>query len=298
MIEITLNDNSFGHQTYLTPYLNSKKIIWKRDGVRRKLNVYTDNLIKKTHIDIPKDDNYNICVLLEPYTNPPWTDVYDYIRTDFEKFDLIITHNLQLLGDLIESRPDKFHYSTKCLTTSWLSEEHIGLHEKTKNISMAFSYKNFSEGHRIRHLIYEKYKNENIIDFYGSGVENFSGEFRNAMVDYKYTICCENSLQKGFNSEKLNDCFLTGSIPIYWGSRLIDKNYNEESVFYFSPNIDKVDFNFDESFSNLDIIIQSILKNDNYYSHNNSIKQNYEYTLDKLNSEDNLYDILKEKNFI
>ena len=147
-----------------------------------------DNLIKKTHIDIPKDDNYNICVLLEPYTNPPWTDVYDYIRTDFEKFDLIITHNLQLLGDLIESRPDKFHYSTKCLTTSWLSEEHIGLHEKTKNISMAFSHKNFSEGHRIRHLIYEKYKNENIIDFYGSGVDNFSGEFRNAMIDYKYTI--------------------------------------------------------------------------------------------------------------
>lgn len=298
MNEITLNDNSFGHQKYLTPFLDSKKIVWKRDNVRRKLNVYTDNLIKSTHIDNPKDDNYNICLLLEPYTNPPWTDVYDYIRTDFEKFDLIITHNLQLLGDLIESRPDKFYYSTKCLTTSWLSKEHIGLHKKTKNISMAFSFKNFSEGHRIRHLIYEKYKDTNIIDFYGSGVENFSGEFRDSMIDYKYTICCENSLQKGFNSEKLNDCFLTGSIPIYWGSILMDKNYNEKSVFYFSPNVNKVDFNFDESLSNLDNVIQSLWLNDNYDSLNESIKQNYEYTLSKLNSEDNLYDILKEKNFI
>ena len=49
---------------------------------------------------------------------------------------------------------------------------------------------------------------------------------------------------------------------------------------------------------NLDNIIQSILLNDNYDSYYESIKQNYEYTLSKLNSEDNLFDILKEKNFI
>jgi hypothetical protein len=78
----------------------------------------------------------------------------------------------------------------------------------------------------------------------------------------------------------------------------MDKNYDEKSVFYFSPNVNKVDFNFDESLSNLDNIIQSILLNDNYDSYYESIKQNYEYTLSKLNSEDNLFDILKEKNFI
>jgi hypothetical protein len=78
----------------------------------------------------------------------------------------------------------------------------------------------------------------------------------------------------------------------------MDKNYDEKSVFYFSPNVNKVDFNFDESLSNLDNIIQSILLNDNYDSLYESIKQNYEYTLSKLNSEDNLFDILKEKNFI
>ena len=69
MIEITLTDSNFPHQEYLTPYMKSDKIIWKRDGIRRKINVYTDNLIKTTHVDVPQDGNFNVCVLLEPLTN-------------------------------------------------------------------------------------------------------------------------------------------------------------------------------------------------------------------------------------
>lgn len=298
MIEISLIDSNFPHQEYLTPYLNSNKIIWKRDGIRRKINVYTDNFIKNSVIEIPKDGNINICLLLEPLTNPPWTDIYDYIKTDFEKFDLIITHNLDELGDLIKNRPDKFYYSTKCITTSWLKKEMIGLHKKTKMISMPISSKNFSEGHRIRHVIYEKYKNENIIDFYGDGLENFTGEFRDCFIDYKYVIICENTLEKGFNSEKLNDALLSGCIPIYWGSDIYDNNYDLKSIFKFSPEKKKVDFEFDESLSNLDILLKQIIHEDPYYDLINSITHNYNYSSQKSQSENNLFEILQEKGFI
>jgi hypothetical protein len=298
MIEITLIDSNFPHQEYLTPYLRSKKIVWKRDNVRRKINVYTDNFIKKQIIDIPNDGNYNVCVLLEPLTNPPWTDIYDYIRTDYEKFDLIITHNLFKLEDLIQERNDKFYYSTKCITTSWIGEKQIGLHKKNKMISMPFSYKNFSEGHRIRHVIYEKYKNTDIIDFYGSGIDGYQGDFRECFIDYKYSICCENTLQKGFNSEKFNDCLLTGTIPIYWGSEIIDTKINKTSIFPFSPNKEKVDFDFEESIKNLDNIITYLLKEDPYNSLYDSIKQNYDYTINTLQSEDNIYSILEERKLI
>lgn len=298
MIEITLTDSNFPHQKCLTPYINSKKIEWKRDGVRRKINVYTDNFIKNTHVDIPEDNNFNICLLLEPYTNPPWTDIYDYIQTDFEKFDLIITHNLDKLGHLIESRPDKFVYSTKCITTTWLDESFIGLNSKSKMISMPFSYKNFSEGHRIRHVIYEKYKDSGIIDFYGDGVPNFSGEFRNCFLDYKYVIICENTLQKGFNSEKFNDATLTGCIPIYWGSKVEDEKYDQNSIFYFSPNKNKIDFDFSESLENLDSLINKIIESDPYDSLIDSIRNNYTHSLSEMNSEDNLYNILQEKKFL
>lgn len=299
MLEITLYDSNFPHQQYLTPYIDSNKIIWKRDQVRRKINVYTDNFIKQNYCDIPQDGNKNVCLLLEPYTNPAWTDIYDYIVNDFEKFDLIITHNLDKLGDLIQSRSDKFYYSTKCITTSWLSMDMIKPYKKTKLISMLFSYKNFSEGHRIRHIIYEKYKDDSEISFYGTGVPGFSGEFRECFGSYKYTIVCENTLQKGFNSEKINDAFLTMCIPIYWGSKIHDSNYKTDSIFYFAPeNINTINFNFDESIILLDNIITYIKNNDPYYSLIDNIEHNFNYTYNNLQSENNLYKILIEKQII
>lgn len=299
MIEITLTDSNFGHQEFLTPFMKSDKILWKRDNIRRNINVYTDNFIKESICTIPKDENINICLLLEPLTNPPWTDIYEYIRTDFEKFDLIITHNLQSLGDLIEKRPDKFVYSTKCITSSWICPEMIGLHKKTRNISLPFSDKSFSEGHRLRHIIYEKYKNLDIIDFHGTGVPNYTGEFRDSYTLYKYVIICENTLQKGFNSEKVNDAFLTGCIPLYWGSRFIDTNYNNDSIFYFSPyNVEKINFDFDESLHNLQLLIDYIISQDPYSSLLYSIENNFKYTLSNYQSENNIYKILTEKKYI
>lgn len=298
MLEVSLIDSNFNHQEYLTPFLKSNKITWKRDSIRRKINVYTDNFIKSSIIDIPQDGNINICLLLEPYTNPPWTDIYQYIQTDFEKFDLVITHNQQHLGHLIESRPDKFYYSTKCITSSWLSDSHIGIKNKYKNISMPLSSKNFSEGHRLRHVIYEKYKTSGIIDFFGTGVPDYYGDFRDSYTQYKYIIICENTLQKGFNSEKLNDAFLTGAVPIYWGCKLSDNNYNEKSLFYFAPNnVDQINFDFTESLSLLEEQLKYIIKFDPYYTLIDNIEHNQKHALSTLQSENNLYSILLSRGY-
>lgn len=298
MLEITLYDSNFLHQEYLTPYLKSNKIIWKRDNIRRNINIYTDNFIKKSIIDIPTDDNLNICVLLEPLTNPPWTDIYDYIQTDYEKFDLIITHNIDQLGYLISQKPEKFIYSTVCNTSSWLDSTMIGNHKKNKMISMPFSWKTFSEGHQLRHAIYNHFKGGYKIDFYGSGVPNFSGEFRECFIEYKYTVVCENTLQKGFNSDRLRDAILTKTIPIYWGPKIYGDILDEESIFYFSPNKDRIDFDFSESLSNLEKIVDYVYENDPYNSHKESIESNFNNILPMKQSEDNIYNILLERGFI
>lgn len=298
MIDITLYDSNFPHQIFLTPFLNSKKINWKRDGHRRSINVYTDNFIKKSVIDIPNDGNINICILLEPLTNPPWTDIYEYIQTDFEKFHMVITHNLDQLNDLIIERPDKFYYSTKCITTTWLDENMIKIHDKSKMVSMPLSFKNFSEGHRIRHIIFDYYKGSNKIDFYGSGIPNYDEEFRECFFDYKYVIICENTLQNGFNSEKLNDALLTGTIPIYWGSRINDNNYDANSIYYFSPKTNIINFQFQESLLNLERILDFIYNEDPYDSLLDSINKNFIYSNSLKQSEDNIYDILIKKGFL
>ena len=43
------------------------------------------------------------------------------------------------------------------------------------------------------------------------------------LKQYKFTICYENLAQEGFYSEKIIHCFLSGSIPIYYGPKDINK---------------------------------------------------------------------------
>jgi hypothetical protein len=299
MLEITLHDSNFSHQEYVSPYLESNKVTWKRDNIRRKINVYTDNFIKKSIINIPNDGNKNICLLLEPLTNPPWTDVYDYIRTDFEKFDLIITHNLYSLKDLIDSQPYKFMYSSLCCSATWLRSEDINIPVKNKNISMLFSDKNFSEGHQIRHHIYNKYKDTKTIDFFGVGAGAPLINKIDAIKDYKYSISCENSLQEGYNSEKLNDLLLTGTIPIYWGAKTSNTEHDLDGIFYFSPQgINSVNFDFAESLKKLDKIIENITEYDPYYKLTDGINNNYIYANKIKQSENTLYSILESRNYI
>jgi hypothetical protein len=38
------------------------------------------------------------------------------------------------------------------------------------------------------------------------------------MAQYRFAVCFENSVLKGWMTEKLFDCFFTGTIPIYWGA--------------------------------------------------------------------------------
>ena len=38
------------------------------------------------------------------------------------------------------------------------------------------------------------------------------------MAQYRFAICFENSILKGWMTEKLFDCFFVGTVPIYWGA--------------------------------------------------------------------------------
>lgn len=52
---------------------------------------------------------------------------------------------------------------------------------------------------------------------------------KDALIDYKYSIAIENSREKNYITEKFIDCFLCGSIPIYYGCPNIKEVYPQES---------------------------------------------------------------------
>ena len=74
-----------------------------------------------------------------------------------------------------------------------------------------------------------KYKN---IDQGGSYKNNVGGKVKNKVEffkSYKFSIAMENSSGDGYNSEKIMQSFLSGTIPIYYGDYMIDEIYNPKS---------------------------------------------------------------------
>ena len=78
----------------------------------------------------------------------------------------------------------------------------------------------------------------------------------NFIADYKFTIASENSLGNGYVTEKIIHPLSVGSIPIYWGSDSVQKDFNRKCFMYYN------DFSSKENFLNK---IISIDKNKDEY---------------------------------
>lgn len=60
------------------------------------------------------------------------------------------------------------------------------------------------------------------------------------MSPYKFMIAFENSSYPGYVTEKIYECFFTNTIPIYWGSQLIQKDFNPKRI------LSRFDYNSDD----------------------------------------------------
>jgi hypothetical protein len=54
--------------------------------------------------------------------------------------------------------------------------------------------------------------------------------------EYKFSICFENSSHEGYLTEKLNDGFRSGGIPVYHGDPRVEEEFNEKSFI----NVNKI----------------------------------------------------------
>ena len=100
------------------------------------------------------------------------------------------------------------------------------LHEKPKLISGITSDK-----HQHRNLFFENLNKLNIgVDIFGKKYKEIHPELKEqGLKNYKMTISIENSSQMNYFSEKINDCYLYWSLPIYWGCPNISDFFPEKS---------------------------------------------------------------------
>lgn len=158
-----------------------------------------------------------VAVLLEPRALV--SDAYEYVESHPDNFKYIFTHDSRILKN---DNARLLNWSNVWLTTD---------SEKTKNISICSSWKDWCPLHKARLELAREF------DYPGSGVDCF-GNFREppgseAWTDprdylehYKFSIVIENDIDDYWITEKVLNCFATKTVPIYVGSPKISGMFN------------------------------------------------------------------------
>jgi len=145
---------------------------------------------------------------------------------------------------------------------------------KNKLISVITSNKAFTRGHQDRIQFVAKLKQHygNKIDVFGRGINDFEDKW-DILAPYKYHIALENSSSKYYWTEKISDCFLTGTFPIYYGCTNIKDYFPEKSFRTIDIN------NFDNAIQTID----DILKNDIYTESIEALEESKNLVLENYN---------------
>eukprot|EP00960_Hanusia_phi_P028820 747607-Hanusia_phi.AAC.5 len=120
------------------------------------------------------------------------------------------------------------------------------IHNKSRLVSMLASAKSHAPGveersHKVRHTIVERHcgktvgeeQGSNLLECFGQAYDgNFISDKQVTLVPYMFSFAIENSRYDTYFTEKLIDCFITGTVPIYWGPKV---NKIVSSSPHFSP---------------------------------------------------------------
>jgi len=169
----------------------------------------------------------NIWALMqEPYL----PEIFEWINKGHAQFARVFFPSDQIITT-------KYSPSQTCLpwydydkNSSYDNLIKLDIPQKTNNISLITSTKNFFPGHLkrlefVRYLIEQKPFE---IDLFGRGINPIENKW-DALAPYKYSIAIENTKSSHYWTEKLSDCFLAYTLPIYYGAEKLEEYFPKGS---------------------------------------------------------------------
>ncbi|HPC04170.1 MAG TPA: glycosyltransferase family 10 [Syntrophales bacterium] len=100
--------------------------------------------------------------------------------------------------------------------------------EKSREISLISSSKTHFRGHRRRLDFVRRIPGDLPIDCFGHGIRPLRDKW-DGIAPYRYSIAVENFSSPHYWTEKLADCFLAWTMPVYYGCRNLSDYFPEES---------------------------------------------------------------------
>jgi hypothetical protein len=271
MIKCKIFDSGFAHAYGMCWKWKPKYIEWYRGDDYYDKCFFTD-------IDIPKAEYINCKEKIAIVSEPPdinktlqSVDYFEYLKLNHNKFDYILTP----YKDMISLDFKKFLYYHQSFP--WIPKEDQKIYIKNKLVSMVASSKTTTFGHKLRHKIIQTYQQKFLFDVYGCGYMPFKEHKTEFLKDYYYSICVMNSNINGYFTEALGDCFATGTIPIFWGTKSVVDVFNTDGMIFF------------ERLEDLNEILSSIDEK-YYYSKMKAIEENFNIATQYTTHEDFIYE--------
>jgi len=238
--------SSFSHAKSSTWYKKSNYINWNHQVKNNDVSFYVDQNSILNGVENKNDGKIKYLWHLEsPIINTNFIKIIeDNLEEVLDTYKLIFTYS----DELLKLNP-KFVFSPA--NGFWI--ENPKVYKKTKLISMISSSKTLSSLQQFR-VNFAK-TNTHKLDLYGDMNKKIEKK-ELGLNDYMFSVCIENCEHDTYFTEKILDCFATGTIPIYKGTRKIINHFNEDGIL-FLDDIDIDNLNEDIYFSKIDSVIDN-----------------------------------------
>ena len=195
-------------------------------------------------------------------------DLYDNHKAFVEVYDLVLTH----CRDIIKKNTD-IVYTPNASNLAWIEEPKI--YKKTRMTSMLCSGKAQCTGHLVRNAWANELKTH--LDLFGRNIRPVD-KVEEALCPYMFSVVIENESYPTYFTEKIMNCFATGTIPVYHGSPDIGDYFNMDGIIL------------------LDSVGQVCnLTEDDYHSRRDAIDDNLDRCMNHPMADDVVFDEVMER---
>ena len=232
--------------------------------------------------DIPKKQEdlspINIIILFEPNE---YFGRHDWVIANKDIFNCILTWSDKILNKCENAIFQPFGH------TWFKPDQYEKFHKKRFELSHLRGNLLKTYGHSLRHELLDR-KNEitiptNFYDVFGDRYNIEDARVGKEIVfgNSMFGVTIENVSHNGYFSEKILDCFLLKTIPVYWGCSSITDFFEQDGIIIFN-NID-------------DLIVKVNKLDESYYNDRlNIIEENYNKALQFVDYEQNIINTIVE----
>ena len=175
------------------------------------------------------------CPVVADICEPPHignqVNVRAIVKHSADKFDRILDwhEDLQHLPNY-KFKPITEVSQWNLLPDTELDMSSFKIYPKSKKVSFITSNKTITDGHKFRLKCLDAVRDN--VDAFGRGINEIKCKL-DGMKDYKFSVTVENGKFNNWFTEKIIDCFLSGTIPIYHGCGNIGKYFNTDGIITF-----------------------------------------------------------------